>query len=293
MLQRNPLLGTLAQVEASAPSAPIAEFVEAAVFAEAQRLEAIFTIYDPASALHELRRLGTTTVPELLEVRALAADWTHKTNGAFSATLQPIVELWNQAEATGEAPSEVDRLAAVALADAMSHEHLDLNGVAKGWIADRSLAIALDTFDEPVDGAWLNLGGDLVHRGSGQVVVGIEDPTRPYDNVAPLFSVVVSNEALATSGGARRWWDVGNTRYSKVLDPRTGRPSARVASASVIAPTAAAADVLATVALVLEVEETLDLMADLNASCLLIRDDGNVIAPTNRFKPTSGSQAPR
>ena len=67
MKQKNPLLGTLAQVHVTSPSADIAEAAEAAVFAEVERLEAIFTVFDDASALHELRRTGSTEVPELRE----------------------------------------------------------------------------------------------------------------------------------------------------------------------------------------------------------------------------------
>ena len=75
-----------------------------------------------------------------------------------------------------------------------------------------------------------------------------------------MATIEIDNEALATSGGARRWWTIGGKRYSKVLDPRTGLPVDSVASATVVARNAAEADVLATTALVLKPEETLVLV---------------------------------
>lgn len=284
MQQRNPLLGTLAQVEVTSTSAAIAEAVEDAAFAEAERLEALFTIYDDASAVSELRRAGTTEIPELRDVIQLSADWRRRTRGAFSQTMQPLIDLWNLAEVVGVVPSDEELAVTVQVANTGLHRHADFNGIAKGWIADRSVAVALDTADDSVKGAWLNIGGDLVHSGGGDVVVGIEDPDRPYDNVAPLCNVTVSNEALATSGGGRRWWIIDGLRYAKVLDPRTGRPATGISSASVVASSAAVADVLATVALVLSPDETLGLVADVGAEVLLVLADGEIVTSSDRFR---------
>ena len=256
MQVREPLLGTRGEVAVVADVQSTAVSAELAAIAEVERLEAIFTVFDLSSSLHALRATGTTDVAELAEVCLLAEEWVERTSGVFHPGIEPLVEVWNRAHETQVLPSEHDIEIALASIKTSQTKHLNLNGVAKGWIADRALDVALATGDGAVSGAWLSLGGDLVHRGDGLVHVGIEDPHRPYDNVAPLASIDISNQALATSGTGRRYWTIKGNRYSKVLDPRTGRPTSGVASATVVANTAATADALATTAVVLSPDET-------------------------------------
>jgi thiamine biosynthesis lipoprotein len=59
--------------------------------------------------------------------------------------------------------------------------------------------------------------------------------------------VRLENCALATSGNARKGFVIGANRYSHIIDPRTGWPVDAIASISVVADSAADADVLATV----------------------------------------------
>lgn len=282
-----PLLGTRGEVAVSAPSTLAMEQAESAVIDEARRLEKVFTVYDEASDLHAMRRAGATTVAELQTVVSLALEWHQRTNGVFHPALQPLIDVWDHGEATGQVPDLVVLSATTAALAAWQGDHVDvstinLNGIAKGWIADRALDAAFS--HASVTSAWLSLGGDLVHRGDGSLVVGIENPARPYDNVPPMATVEVSNEALATSGGGRRWWEIDGSRYSKVLDPRTGRPADDVHSASVIASTATDADALATTCLVLEAEEALALVTTHAADCFLVCADGTVRSTSNRFR---------
>ena len=220
---------------------------------------------------------------ELVAVRDLAEHWRERTSGAFNPGIARLTSLWENAAGLDTLPSQeslrdvLDLLAQDRVAD------LDFNGIAKGWIADTALASSLDAEPDLINAAWLNIGGDLVHRGVGSLVVGIEDPARPYDNVAPMATVEIANEALATSGGARRWWDIDGKRYSKVLDPRTGLPVDRVASATVVAADAATADVLATVALVLDPAEMLSLIEAEQAHCFVVLANGSTITSSNRF----------
>lgn len=282
-----PLLGTRGEVAITAPSTQAVERAEKAVIGEARRLEKIFTVFDDASALHALRRSGTTTVAELQIVVALAIEWHRRTGGAFHPALQPLIDAWDHGEAAGHVPDVAALSAATTTLAAWPRDHvdvssIDLNGIAKGWIADRALEVA---FAQPtVSSAWLSLGGDLVHRGEGSVAVGIENPARPYDNVPPMAAVDISNEALATSGGGRRWWTIDGRRYSKVLDPRTGQPADHVHSASVIAATAADADALATTCVVVAVDEAMALVATHGADCLLVCANGSVTTTSSRFR---------
>jgi len=279
---RDPLLGTRCEVEATGDRV-IADTAELTILDEVERLETVFTLYDPSSAMNALRRTGATTSQQLREVWALADYWYERTSGLFHPALQPLADEWADADKTDATPTAEALAEAVRSLDSTNARHLDFNALAKGWITDRGLTAAFEGVEPPAS-AWLSLGGDLVHRGTGLVHVGIEDPARPYDNVAPLVTIDVSNEALATSGTVHRYWTIEGRRFSRVLDPRTGSPVGHVHSATVVAATAATADVLATVALIGEPNETLDLVAREDAECFLVLANGTTMQSSDRFR---------
>ena len=127
-----------------------------------------------------------------------------------------------------------------------AHVSVDLGGIAKGSTVD------LAAHHLSGSGA-IDAGGDAVLRGASpngdKWLVDVEDPTDPSRTIATL---AVSNAAVATSAGNRRRWRVGGTYAHHLIDPRTQSSSASdLAQATVVAPTAELADVLAKTAFLL------------------------------------------
>lgn len=112
---------------------------------------------------------------------------------------------------------------------------VDPTGYVKGWAAQRALGTLQST---EIAGAIVNAAGDIASFGAMQrsqaFRIGIVDPFSP--NL--LACVVELTGAIATSGTYER----GN----HLIDPHSGRPGARVASASVSGPDLGLADALAT-----------------------------------------------
>lgn len=255
------LLGTVVEVVVHGPRSRRAGRLDALVVAEIERLERIFTVFDPASELSRWRR-GSLTRPseELAEVLVLAAHWQVRSDGAFNPAAGVVSARWVRAAAEGQLPGdeELARLAADIARPRITVDgdgrpvldgdgsQLNLHALAKGWIVDRALARAVAA--EPTTTVVVNAGGDMAVRGPGAEVVGIEHPLRPYDNVAPLCRIALRDAGLATSGRSRRGFRVGERWFSHVIDPRTARPADHLASISVVAPSSAEADVMATVA---------------------------------------------
>lgn len=111
---------------------------------------------------------------------------------------------------------------------------IDLGGIAKGWMADR-LAEHLG------DNVLVNLCGDLFARGDGETgegwPVGFGDRT-----------LLLKDKGAATSGTTKRAWPGGH----HLIDPRTRLPSrSDLSEVSVLASTAADAEIYAKVALLL------------------------------------------
>ena len=112
---------------------------------------------------------------------------------------------------------------------------LDPSGYVKGWAAQQALGAFRASGSR---GAIVNAAGDISSfggLGDGQPFrIGIADPFSP----GRLAEVVYLTGAIATSGTYER----GN----HLIDPHTGRPIARAASASVTGPDLGLADALAT-----------------------------------------------
>ena len=162
----------------------------------------------------------------------------------------------------------------------------DPTGYVKGWAAQRALA-ALDGL--AMAGALVNAAGDIASVGAqptgAPFRIGIASP----DDPRRLAEIVELSGCIATSGTYERG--------SHLLDPRSGQPAARVASASVIGPDLGLADALAT-AIAVAGESGLALVEPLAGyEALVIGTDGRRQS-TSQFPfaatpPASGTEAAR
>jgi thiamine biosynthesis lipoprotein len=131
---------------------------------------------------------------------------------------------------------------------------LDLGGIAKGYAVDRALPLL-----SPAGPSLVNAGGDLAVSG-GSWPVAIEGAE---------LTLALTSGALATSGRDRRQWRRGGEEQHHLVDPATGRPAQTpVLRATVFAPTAVEAEVLAKVAF---------LTGAVEAPHVLVRADGRVV----------------
>jgi len=231
-----------------------AERLARGIEAEILRLEDIFSLYRPGSALSRLNRDGGLEMPppELVELLGLCGAIHDATGGAFDPTVQPLWTLHAGAAAKGRAATAIEIAQARALtgwegiafgADRIALRPgmaLTLNGIAQGAIADRVAArlAAEGLTDVLVDmGEVVGLG----HRPDGTPwQAGIADPEG-----AILARVGLGGRALATSAPGGTLIDPGRG-LGHILDPRTGGAGARWRVVSVSARRAALADGLST-----------------------------------------------
>lgn len=272
------------EFEVLVPAEPTANAAEAALAALdlVEALEAQLTIYRPTGEVarlnQEAHRGPVAIDPGLAELLARAEDLGRETQGAFDITAGALTKAWGFFERAGRVPAD-DRLAAALAVSGWRHFELDraagtvryrvaglelnLGAIGKGYALDRAAAL--------LDQA--GLGTYLLHGGQSSVRVrsgaqpegprqgwtlGVVDPLRPGRRLAQLRLV---DRALGTSGSGTQFFREGGRRYGHILDPRTGRPADGVYSATVLAPTAAEADALATALYVLGPVQALDYAA--------------------------------
>jgi thiamine biosynthesis lipoprotein len=157
----------------------------------------------------------------------------------------PVSRLRRGEITAAQAPPEVSEvLAACAIARELSGGWFDPwampggfdpTGYVKGWATQRAAA---ELAGLPVSGALVNAAGDIACLGTqpsgAPFRIGIADPAEPRQ----LAEIVELTSCIATSGTYERG--------SHLIDPRSGEPAARVASASVVGPDLGLADALAT-----------------------------------------------
>jgi thiamine biosynthesis lipoprotein len=146
---------------------------------------------------------------------------------------------------------------------------LDLNAVAKGLAIDLA-ARELEAFPD----VCVEAGGDLYVHGHNLAGsdwhIGIQHP-RAEGLLAHTLDV--TNAAVCTSGDYERRAGAG-AGEAHILDARTHRPVTELASVTVIAPTAMAADGLSTAAMVLGRQRGAELLEQQGVSGVLIAPDG-------------------
>jgi len=299
------ILGTSLDLQVGAPSQADADAIHTALLAEIERLRGLLSTYDPASDLSKVNAstAPVTVAPEVIAVLQLYDRWATTTDGAFSGRTGDLTALWKDAEKNGTLPDKA-KVAALAASlrdplwkmDAakstvqhLSDHAINVDSLGKGFIISRAAATIKAKFPR-LRGMLLNIGGDITLLNSpSQFVddkwtVPVADPAHPQDNATPLTTLVLTNLSVATSGSYERGFEVGTRKFSHILDPRTGYPvdfdastnTPRVAAATVIGPSNAAANALATSLCVLTPDQGLALLQKTpGAEALLVLSDGS------------------
>jgi thiamine biosynthesis lipoprotein len=158
----------------------------------------------------------------------------------------------------------------------------DLDGVAKGWIADRALWLL-----RRYPAALVDADGDVAVRAAADTtwLIGVADPRAAGEDLVRLavpHGRRGSPVGIATSGTHVHRWSTrpdGAPRHH-LIDPRTGAPAATdVVQATVVASTARAAEALAKAVVVAGSEAGADLLARSGAmAAVILLASGEVIA---------------
>jgi FAD:protein FMN transferase len=237
-------------------------------------IESHISIYRDASELSRLNATAATdwqpVSADLFALLETALELYDRTGGGFDIAAGRLVRSWGFLARQGRTPSATDRAAALAASGSrwleldpagrrirFTRPGVELNpgAIGKGWAVDRAVDRLLSA----------GITSCLLHGGSSSVraigrqgpganddqrgwPVGVRHPLRP---AVRLATVVLVDQALGTSGSGTQFFIHRGRKLGHILDPRTGHPAEGVISATVLAPTAAEADALATAAYVL------------------------------------------
>ena len=209
----------------------------------------------------------------LYQVIAAAQKVSRQTQGAFDITVSPLVDLWGFGASTRlEIPTDGQINEALqhvgynkiqlrqnppALRKQDSQVHIDLSAIAKGFAVDQ---VSNYLQQSGYANYLVEIGGEVRvagNKASGQAwKLAIESPNVTQTKGTINKVIQVRDTGLATSGDYRNYYIKNGKRYAHTLNPVTGRPvSHRLASVTVLHPSAMMADALATALMVMGEEQ--------------------------------------
>jgi thiamine biosynthesis lipoprotein len=243
----------------------LAEAAESGLDAVDQ-LEDQLTVYRDSSEVSRLNRLAFTA-PVQVEERLFnlldsSARLTRATEGAFDISAGALIKAWGFYRRRARVPSaeeQAEVLTRIGMSQVVLNSErwsvgflrpgleINLGSIGKGYALDRVAELLRDGWQVP---------SALLHGGHSSVyalgtepgnphgwTVSIRHPWQPERRLAV---VRLRDRALGTSAATFQHLEYNGRKLGHILDPRTGWPAEGMASASVVAPTAAEADALAT-----------------------------------------------
>jgi len=265
------------QVYLNAGQHPDAPEVALAMLDLVETLENQMTVFRGDSELSDINRRAAdepvTVEPRLFALFEQALNLSAETQGAFETTTGPLSQVWGFHRRQGRFPDENDVRQALDTVGSQWVEldaenrtirfrkpgvEINLNAIGKGYALDRCTEMLRDA---GIDDFLIHGGQSSIlaagsrSRGDGATKgwsVALRHPLRPDKRMAEIW---LRDRALGTSGSGVQFFHYKGRRYGHVLDPRTGWPAEGVLSATVIAPTAAQADALATAFYVMGLEK--------------------------------------
>jgi thiamine biosynthesis lipoprotein len=229
-----------------------------------------------------------TVSPEMIEAVEAAERVSRLSGGVFDITVGPLVVLWQMRLKENRVPSEaeisltrsrvgyknivIDKKAST-LYLKKPGMIMDLGGM-KGYIADRARDIIKK---RGINDAVLALAGDiwvLGHRPDGTPWrIGVQHP-REHDKTLTVLEL--SDRYISTSGDYERFVIRENKRYHHIIDPRTGKPSKGVISATLIGDQGSLIDPLTKVPFIVGPEAGIKIVKKLGAEAIIVDDEGRV-----------------
>ena len=209
----------------------------------------------------------------------IAQEAAKLSDGYFDPTISPIVAAWGFSYKRGDSitPQLIDSLKPLVDYRKVRIENgkivkenpimtLDFNAVAQGYTSD---LIAGFLESQGIKNYLVDTGGEIMAKGekpNGKPwVVGIEKPAENMDSEQVVQTrIALRDKGLVTSGSTRKYVERDGKRYSHSINPKTGYPvEHNVLSVTVLAKNSVWADALASICMVMGLEQSLPLIESL------------------------------
>jgi len=253
----------------------------------------LMSTYIPSSELSRFNQSTANTPFKISNETAFVIKEAIRLNklshGMLDITVGPLVNLWGFGpNAKPEVLPSAEELAEISdyvgidkfslneniLIKHHDKVYVDLSTIAKGYAVDQ-LALLLE--ENNIHNYLVEIGGEMRLKGTKankqDWLVAIEKPTVNERQVQSIINI--GDNAIASSGDYRNYYEESGRRYSHLIDPTTGFPiQHNLVSVSVVSSSSITADGLATALIVLGKDRGFEVAEKNNIAALFITKEG-------------------
>ncbi len=268
----------------------------------------LFDIYNEYEGINNLKTVndnaGESPVKvekALLDLIIYAKDLYSQTGGMVNIAMGSVLSLWHNYRNEGllyptqaGLPSENELKTAARLMDmdkviinedqstlflSQKGMSLDVGALAKGYACEK---VADNLKNKGFENFVISAGGNVYACGSPQDdigkkwSIGIKNPDLG-DTAALTDTVYVENMAVVTAGSYERYYTVNGQTYSHIISPKTLMPGNDYLSVTVIAPSSALADYMATELFLTDIQGGKALCEKMDIEALWILENGELV----------------
>lgn len=255
-------------------------------------INATFSIFNDSSLISKINNNQEVTLNnDFMEVFTIAQKIGEETNGSFEMTIGPLVNLWGFGKHhrdTNITQEQIDSVLQLVSYKKISIQNqqivkenpdikLDFNALAKGYAVDK---VAEFLVSQGYKDCLVDIGGEIVAKGKKyhdeMWNIGVQEPTETRDGeLRSAQTFHLCDQATATSGNYRNYFEENGQRYTHIINPRTGRPEkSNLLSVTVIADRCVTADAYATAFMVMGREKSKEFLKNHpELQCIFIYDD--------------------
>jgi thiamine biosynthesis lipoprotein len=228
-----------------------------AAFEELRRIEALLSIYIPASEWSEINRSAAlrevAVSPLVFTLLSSCRSYSIQSEGAFDITVGPLMKAWGISRGTGRLPSRSEleaallnvgylniRLDATAQSVRFDRPSMEINpgGIGKGFAVDRMVDVLRS---HGFSTALVTASASSIYamgipptetEGWRIAIPSLKNPRKSTTEIS------LRDQSISTSGTYEKTFWAEGRLFSHIIDPRTGYPVQGMRMVSVIAPRA-------------------------------------------------------
>ena len=237
----------------------------------------------------------TKLSPDIILYLKRELDISEETDGAFSACIYPLTQLWGIEDGRTAIPDDTDiqdRLEHINPKDIEIVEDgiiihnsdmgIDFGAVGKGAAAD---LVMKELSESNINGAVISIGGTIAvygDKGTGKMWhIGIQDPRGERDDVLGVVDVSGYN-VVSTSGDYEKYFEKGGKRYHHIIDPKTGYPAeSGLMSVTIISSDGFLSDAMSTACFVMGLEDGMKYAKEKNVDAIFVTSDKKIYTTDN------------
>lgn len=272
-----------------------------------QSVSSSLSAFDTDSKISIINRSEEAEIDQhIKDVYDMSVSVYERSHGMFDPTISPLIQAWGFGKGhtptadTARIAQLLDKTGIMKTHIANGHLYKDdpdiefnFSAIAKGYGVDEA---AKAFTSRGCKDFMLEVGGEIVCRGLNpdgkKWKILIETPDEDFlhkyfskdrqPKITRDLVVELSDEALATSGNYRNYFENASGTYGHTISPKTGRPiRTDILSASVVAPTCMEADAMATACMALGSFEGMIMLDDAGLAGAFILDNGEIVLSKN------------